>query len=62
VVAVEGAPDAELNGDFLVTGVRHRFDKRQGFRTELLVSKQGVAGGGTGGLLGAVAGAVGGLL
>jgi phage protein D len=62
VVAVKDAPQAEHNGDFLVTGVRHRYGKRTGFRTELLVSKSGAAAGGPGGLLGAAASALGGLL
>jgi hypothetical protein len=57
-VAVSGAPDDSFNGTWVVRGVRHRYAKRAGFTTLLLVSK---AGGGAGGL-GGLAGAIGGLL
>ena len=57
-VAVSGAPDDSLNGTWVVRGLRHRYTKRGGFTTLLLLSK---AGGGAGGL-GGLAGAIGGLL
>jgi phage protein D len=58
-VAVKGAPDAALNGTWVVRGLRHRYTKRGGYTTLLLVTK---SGGGAGGLAGGLAGALGGLL
>ena len=48
-IAVADAPAGPLNGDWLVLGVRHRFDKQAGFRTVLEVAG---AGGGAAGALG----------
>ena len=56
--AVAGAPDDALNGTWVVRGLRHRYTKRGGFTTLLLLAKSGGAAGGLGG----VAGAIGGLL
>jgi len=38
-VAVDGAPDAMLNGSWLVRGVRHRLVKARGYTTLLLLAK-----------------------
>ena len=51
-VTVADAPAGSLNGDWLVLGVRHRFDKHDGFRTVLeIAGSGGGAAGGLGGLL-----------
>jgi hypothetical protein len=55
-VAVSGSPDDSLNGNWVVRGLRHRYTKRGGFTTLLLVSKAGGGAGGLGGLVGAVGG------
>ena len=55
-VEVADAPDAALNGMFLVRRVRHRYSKHGGFTTLLDVSAAGSAG------AGGLAGALGGLL
>jgi phage protein D len=49
-IAVEGAPDGALNGTYVVRGVRHRYAKRGGFTSLLLLTRSG--GGGPGSLLG----------
>ena len=51
-VAVEGAPDDALNGTYIVRGVRHRYAKRGGFTSLLLLTRSGAGGGGAGSLLG----------
>jgi phage protein D len=38
-IAIKGAPQDALNGSFLVRGVRHRYSKREGFITLLLVAR-----------------------
>jgi phage protein D len=48
-VEVVDAPRDALNGLYLVTGVRHRFSKREGFTTLVEIAKAGE--GGLGGLL-----------
>jgi phage protein D len=58
LVEIAGAPHAALGGQLLVRGVRHRFDKRQGFVTRLDLA---AVGGAAGGLLGGLGGAIGGL-
>lgn len=48
LVSVAGAPDAPLDGTYVVRGVRHRHAKRGGLTTLLLLDR---SGGGAGGLL-----------
>jgi phage protein D len=45
-VAVQGTPDGALDGTYVVRGVRHRYTKREGFASLLLLSRSGGAGGG----------------
>jgi len=49
-VALDGAPDGALNGTYVVRGVRHRYAKRAGFSSLLLLTRSG-GGASTGGLL-----------
>jgi hypothetical protein len=51
-IAVEGAPDGALNGTYVVRAVRHRYAKRSGFTSLLLLRRTGAgAGSPLGGLL-----------
>jgi phage protein D len=54
-VAVTGTPGGTLDGTFVVRGVRHRYAKREGFTSLLLLSRTGA---GTGGGLASLAGGV----
>jgi hypothetical protein len=56
-VAVQGTPDGGLDGNYVVRGVRHRYAKREGFTSLLLLTRSGDAAGG-----GGLASLVGGLL
>lgn len=47
LVSVSGAPDAALDGTYVVRGARHRYAKRSGLTTLLLLDR---SGGGAGGL------------
>lgn len=47
-VEVTGAPDGALDGAYVVRGVRHRYAKREGFTSLLLLAKSGAAGGAAG--------------
>lgn len=51
LIEVSGAADS-LNGQYLVTRVRHRYEKRGGFTSELMLAQAGAGGG----LLGALGG------
>ena len=45
-VAVTGTPDGTLDGTYVVRGVRHRYAKREGFTSLLLLGRGGGAAGG----------------
>jgi hypothetical protein len=49
-ITIAGVPDDSLNGTFFVRRVRHRFDKRNGYQTELWFSQLPEGGGLLGGL------------
>jgi hypothetical protein len=55
-VAVVGTPDGALDGTYVVRGVRHRYAKREGFASLLLLSRSGDAA--AGGLTSLVGGLV----
>lgn len=49
-VCLAGCPQAELDGEYLVVRVRHRYAKGAGFTTHLRLAGLGSGGGGPGGL------------
>jgi len=57
LVAVESVPGGLGNGEYVVTGLEHRFDAETGLVTDLRISRVG----GGGDLLGSLLGAIGGL-
>lgn len=58
-IEIKDAPRPELNGLFKIIGLRHVYDKREGFTTTVSFSGQGGGGGGEMDLRGAAAGALG---
>ena len=61
-VEIQDVPGGALPGVTKLRSVRHMFNGRDGYLTELEVTAQGSAGGGLAGAGAAAAGAIGGLL
>lgn len=61
-VQLEGVPQSDLNGEYLILRVQHKFDSSQGFTTLVYFTQSSQGGGagpgGLGGLVGAVKGAL----
>jgi phage protein D len=50
-IKLQGTPGGAFDGDFLVTRVRHSYDKRSGFRSRITFTGSGGGGSALGGLL-----------
>jgi phage protein D len=55
-ITLASTPGGTFDGDFLVTRVRHSYDKRSGFRTRINFSGTGSGGAAGGGLAGLIGG------